>query len=98
MARPRTFDTDEALEAAMRLFWQRGYEATSMQDLVEALGINRASLYGTFGDKAQLFEAAMKRYGAQMDAELAVHLKPPHAGREAVQGYLLALISRATEP
>jgi TetR/AcrR family transcriptional repressor of nem operon len=98
MARPKAFDTTDALETAMRVFWERGYEATSIQDLVDALGVNRASLYGTFGDKAQLFEAAMKRYDAMMEAELAVHLKPPHAGREAVQGYLLALILRATEP
>ena len=63
--RPRRFDTDEALDAAMRLFWARGYEATSMSDLVEALGMNRASIYAAFGDKETLYLTVLERYGAQ---------------------------------
>lgn len=82
----------------MRVFWERGYEATSVQDLVDALGINRASLYATFGDKAQLFEAVMERYVEQVRAGPAAQLEPPHAGREAVQGYLEALVEQATQP
>lgn len=82
----------------MRLFWERGYEATSMQELVETLGINRASLYATFGDKAQLFEAALERYHAQVQSALGTHLAPPHAGRDAVARYLAAVIQSATRP
>lgn len=98
MSRPKAFDTTAALDAAVRVFWERGYEATSVQDLVDALGINRASLYGTFGDKAQLFEAALERYGAQVQADLEAYLAPPHAGREAIAAYFAAAIERATRP
>ncbi|MGD9921955.1 MAG: TetR/AcrR family transcriptional regulator, partial [Pseudorhodoplanes sp.] len=58
----KQFDTDEVLEKAMRAFWDRGYEATSLQDLVDHTGINRGSLYATFGDKHALFIAALRRY------------------------------------
>ena len=98
MARPKAFDTTDALQTAMRVFWERGYEATSIQHLVDALGVNRASLYATFGDKAQLFEAAMEKYTEEVAATVGAHLKPPHAGKEAVAGYLRALISQVTEP
>ena len=98
MARPKAFDTTQALDAAVRLFWERGYEATSIQDLVEALGVNRASLYGTFGDKARLFSAAMDRYGEQVAAALAAELAPPHAGRQAVARYLQSVIAVASRP
>ncbi|MGC4094018.1 MAG: TetR/AcrR family transcriptional regulator [Polyangiaceae bacterium] len=60
--RPREFDRERALEQAMLLFWERGYDATSMSDLTEALGIGRQSLYGTFGDKRALFLACLERY------------------------------------
>lgn len=60
----KQFDPDRALEKAMAAFWARGYDATSMQDLVEAMGINRGSLYATFGDKRSLFLMALKHYGA----------------------------------
>ncbi len=60
MARPREFDVDAVLDRATELFWARGYEATSVQELVDTLGVNRASLYATFGDKAQLFEAVLQ--------------------------------------
>ncbi len=61
MARPRTFDKDQALDRAMDLFWDKGYDATSVADLTEAIGINRPSLYAAFGDKEALFMAALDR-------------------------------------
>jgi len=60
----KQFDPERALQKAMQTFWARGYEATSMQDLVDAMGINRGSLYATFGDKRGLFLQALKRYDA----------------------------------
>ncbi|MEM6431351.1 MAG: TetR/AcrR family transcriptional regulator [Deinococcota bacterium] len=62
MARPKSFKQAEALEKAMQLFWEKGFEATSIQDLVDAIGINRQSLYNTFGDKKQLFLQSLDLY------------------------------------
>ncbi|MFG2648221.1 TetR/AcrR family transcriptional regulator [Streptomyces sp. NPDC048436] len=65
MARPRTFDEERALDAAMRAFWANGYEATSTQDLCDATGLGRSSIYNTFSSKHDLFLRALARY---MDA------------------------------
>ena len=62
MGRPREFDEDAALEAAMRVFWGKSYEGTTMADLTEAMGINRSSMYAAFGDKESLFRRVMERY------------------------------------
>jgi TetR/AcrR family transcriptional repressor of nem operon len=62
MARPKEFNPDDAIEKAMQVFWHKGYEATSMEDLLEAMDLNRGSLYDTFGDKRQLFLKVMDRY------------------------------------
>jgi AcrR family transcriptional regulator len=60
--RPRTFDTDAALESAMQVFWRKGYEGTSLSDLTTAMGVNPPSLYAAFGSKEALFRKAMDRY------------------------------------
>ncbi len=60
--RPRTFDPDLVLENAMELFWSKGYEATSLQDLLNATGLSKSSLYESFGNKQSLFESAFTRY------------------------------------
>lgn len=60
--RPRQFDDDAVLDALVQLFWQQGYEATSMADIVAATGLNKSSLYNSFGSKDQLFEMALRRY------------------------------------
>jgi len=60
--RPRSFDREIALERAMQVFWRQGYEATSLNDLTAAMGINPPSLYAAFGDKEHLFLAAVERY------------------------------------
>jgi len=62
MARTRVFDEKEVLDKAMELFWRKGYNATSAQDLVDNLGISRSSLYDTFGDKHSLFVKALLQY------------------------------------
>ena len=62
--RPRGFDIDSALEAALQVFWRRGYEGASMNDLTAAMGVTRPSLYAAFGNKEELFRKAMDRYAA----------------------------------
>jgi AcrR family transcriptional regulator len=62
LGRPRSFSEEAALDAAMRVFWEKGYEGASVADLTEAMGINRPSLYATFGDKQALFLRAMEQY------------------------------------
>jgi TetR/AcrR family transcriptional repressor of nem operon len=68
MARSKEFDRDQALDQAMHVFWDKGYEATSLTDLVSAMGIGRQSLYDTFGDKHALFLAALARYNERAAA------------------------------
>jgi AcrR family transcriptional regulator len=60
--RPRAFDPEKALDCALKVFWRKGYEGASLSDLTKAMGINRPSLYATYGDKAALFCKAMDRY------------------------------------
>lgn len=72
MARRREFEPVEALDKAMELFWRRGYQATSVQNLVDHLGINRQSLYDMFGDKHELFLATLDRY---FDVSIYEHIK-----------------------
>ncbi|KUL34088.1 TetR family transcriptional regulator [Streptomyces sp. NRRL F-4489] len=62
MGRPKQFDPDDAVEQAMQVFWRKGYAATTPQDLVDALGIGKGSLYNAFGSKHALFEKALARY------------------------------------
>jgi AcrR family transcriptional regulator len=68
--RPISFDKDAALEAAMLLFWERGYEGTSMADLTQVMGLNPSSIYAAFGDKHALFQLVVKRY-MEMRAQYA---------------------------
>src|SRR5262245_32934749 len=98
MARPREFDVDDALDRATEVFWKRGYEATSVQDLVDALGVNRASLYATFGDKAQLFSAVIDRYRENVKTRIEDALAAPAAGAAAIRAWFMALIQMATQP
>jgi AcrR family transcriptional regulator len=70
MARPREFDETEVLDRALATFWQHGYEGTSIDDLVGATGLGRASLYGAFGDKERIFVKAVERYGDRLGEAL----------------------------
>jgi AcrR family transcriptional regulator len=71
MARPREFDENDALDRALAAFWARGYDATSIDDLIAATGVGRASLYGAFGDKERLFRRVMDRYLQKDEQEMA---------------------------
>ncbi|MEU7062846.1 TetR family transcriptional regulator [Streptomyces sp. NPDC046161] len=85
MARTKEFDPDAALQSALELFWRRGYEATSMADLVEHLGIGRASVYATFGNKRELYLKALDRYNENRDPDLLAELSQPGPALPAVR-------------
>lgn len=92
MARPKEFDPDKALDRAMDLFWCKGYEATSLQDLVDSLGVNRQSLYDTFGDKHELFLAAVDQYYRKRILGLLSLLDKPGSGLEAIRNVFRLIV------
>jgi AcrR family transcriptional regulator len=97
MGRPRAFHEDTALEAAMRVFWDKGYEGTSLDDLTEAMGINRSSLYSAFGDKQSLFEKVLARYSAGPMAFLSQALAQPSA-RQVIESLLRSSVDFLADP
>jgi len=96
VGRPRSFDRDTALERAMLAFWERGYDGTSISDLTNAMGIEAPSLYAAFGDKKQLFEEAVRRYGTGPGSFTAVALAEAPTARAAVERLLHEAASNYT--
>ncbi len=94
LGRPKQFDRDQALEAALSVFWSRGFEATSIRDLVEAMGINRGSLYDTFGDKQTLFAEALAQYGRQGVASMAQTLQSDGSPIDNLRGLFKAMAEK----
>ena len=96
----KRFDSEAVLDKAMRAFWARGYEATSMQDLVDCMGINRGSLYATFGDKRSLFIKALRRYDARERAAWVATLAATESPRESIlaafDGAIAAVLERGS--
>src|SRR4051794_27689810 len=90
MARPKAFDSDEALDSAIAVFREHGYEGTSAQMLVDALEIGRQSLYDTFGDEWQLYQAAVRRYGL---GKVQAHRRAMASGVRAIDG-IRAMVER----
>jgi TetR/AcrR family transcriptional repressor of nem operon len=88
MARPRNFEETDVLDKALNVFWCRGYEATSVQDLVAGLGLNRASLYGTYGDKAALFRQVLERYRDTAQCTTSALLDQARPARQLVRELL----------
>ncbi|MGW5420418.1 TetR/AcrR family transcriptional regulator [Streptomyces sp. NPDC003943] len=95
MARTKEFDPDAALQAAVELFWARGYEATTMSDLVEHLGIGRASIYATFGSKHELYVRALDRYRETRDPQLMAELSAPGPALPAVRAVVRRFAAEA---
>lgn len=89
--RTKDFDPDEIADAAMRVFWQRGYAATSVQDLVDGTGLSRSSLYGTFESKQGLFQQALRRYEAVTTSNVEL-LAGPGQARALVRQLLLRIV------
>ena len=97
MGRPRAFDFDDALDRALHVFWQKGYEGASLPDLTEAMGINRPSLYAAFGNKEALFCKALNRYAEGPAAYVHEALKEPTA-RAVVERLLQRAVDLQTDP
>ncbi|WP_410675304.1 TetR/AcrR family transcriptional regulator [Amycolatopsis sp. cmx-4-68] len=97
IGRPRGFDENEALERAMLVFWEHGYEGASLTDLTSAMGIARTSMYAAFGSKEELFEKAVKRYAEGPAAYVARALEEPSA-REVATAFLTGSVHATTGP
>lgn len=91
MSRHKEFDVDEALGQAMDLFWCHGYEATSLSDLLEHLGMGKGSFYNTFGSKHELYLKALDRYRGFMGDKLVAELAGPGPVKPAIRGLLKAI-------
>ena len=88
-----TFDREVVVRKVMELFWKKGYHGTSMQDLVDATGLNRSSLYNTFGDKFTLFLESMKYYQKQEQGAAYSHLFKSDSAIECIKSFFTALIN-----
>jgi AcrR family transcriptional regulator len=98
IGRPRSFDRDEALESAIAVFWEHGYDATSISLLTNALGIGAASLYAAFGDKRALFLEALDRYLHTYGAFTGRALAEEATARGAVERLLYEAADAYTRP
>lgn len=93
----KQFDAEDVLDKAMQAFWERGYEATSMQDLVDRTGVNRGSLYATYGDKRDLFLAALRMYDDRMRRGMLADLEARCEPRAAIRSVFAAFAQNVSE-
>ncbi|WP_424210934.1 TetR/AcrR family transcriptional regulator [Streptomyces sp. BI20] len=97
--RPRSFDLNQALDAAMATFWDKGYADTSAQDLVDSTGLGRGSLYHAFDSKHGLFEAALRRYDTEWTGPLVARLERGEGpARERIRAVLLGVVEQESAP
>src|SRR5260370_40645571 len=94
--RPRSFDTEAAVERAMDVFWSRGYHATALPDLLRATKLSRGSLYAAFGDKHALFMRALDRYIADALARMDVEFGPRSEPIDGLRAYLAGYVERTS--
>lgn len=95
--RPRSFDELEALEKATQVFWSKGYDGVTIDDLVDGMGVGRPSLYAVFGDKRTLFLRVLMAYAEKKGARAAKALLSPKALRDSLAGFLRHAVESATE-
>jgi TetR/AcrR family transcriptional repressor of nem operon len=94
----KSFDIDETLTRAMQTFWSHGYEATSMRDLVTATGVNRASIYATYGDKRALFLTALKKYDGEIRRKMLAELATTRTPSDAISAVFDKFIVQTSLP
>jgi AcrR family transcriptional regulator len=95
--RPRSFDELEALERAIQVFWSKGYDGVTIDDLVDGMGVGRPSLYAVFGDKRTLFLRALRAYAEKKGALAAKALLSPQALRASLASFMRQTVEFATE-
>src|SRR5260370_21565929 len=95
--RPRSFDESDALEKATRVFRSKGYDGTTIDDLVAGMGVGRPSLYSVFGDKRTIFLRVLRAYAEAKGARAAKALFSPPALRDSLAGFLRHAVESATE-
>jgi len=93
MARTKAFDQDAALQKAMHIFWDKGFDGTSMSDLTETMGLSRSSLYETFGDKQDLFHQALDHYIRNMEIRRARMLSSAASAKQGLRDYLQGAVN-----
>jgi TetR/AcrR family transcriptional repressor of nem operon len=98
LGRPLEFNPDKAIDAAVEVFWCKGYEATSMTDLLEAMELSKSSLYQTFGSKRQLFERCLIRYADWLSAKMIKELADAESGRSFIEHTFIEVANSAREP
>ena len=92
MARPRSFDTDQALDLARDVFWRKGFQSTSLDDITAATGLAKPSLYAAFGDKNAMFLKVLERYHASIVADAERILNEGASAREAIERWLTGFV------
>jgi len=95
--RPRSFDETAALEKATQVFWSKGYDGVTIDDLVAGMGVGRPSLYAVFGDKRTIFLRVLKAYAERKGASAAKALLSPKSLRDSIAGFLSYAVETATE-
>ena len=98
MARAREFNEDQVLDAAMHLFWSKGYPGTSIQDLVEATGLKPPSIYNAYGNKRGLFNVVLARYSEQVMTQFVKVVQDAPTARAAVERLLKAIVKQHFDP
>ena len=95
--RPRSFDETEAVERAIQVYWSKGYDGVTIDDLVAGMGVGRPSLYAVFGDKRALFLRVLKAYAEKKGARAAKALLSPQTLRDSLTHFLKHAVESATE-
>jgi TetR/AcrR family transcriptional repressor of nem operon len=95
MARLKDFDEERALDGAIDCFWKRGYEATTVRDLADAMKIGGASLYNAYGDKRALFARSLERYANRSMRDRIARMEAEHRPKEAIRAFLSEIIERS---
>ncbi|KAF1299427.1 TetR family transcriptional regulator [Enterococcus sp. JM4C] len=97
MARTKEFDEVAVLDKAVRIFWRKGYEKTSIQDLVDGMGIHRRSIYDTFGDKHALFLRSLTRYSSELEQSIATSVSADLSIKEKFTHLFSLVLSENTD-